>query len=92
VPWAGGEKLSASLRIERCGSISFANSVAVASDSGAMSGNTAPIGSLQSIASVAMSQTKAACPREARMDEIGGGAGVTFASIRDRASILNAQG
>ena len=48
-----------------------------------MSGKTAAALSVQAIASVARSQTKAACPSEARMLEACGTACIKVASIRD---------
>src|SRR6185437_887521 len=51
-----------------------------------MSGKTASRRSLQLIASLAMSHTKAAWPSEARMVEVCGGAAVTFASFWDGGS------
>src|SRR5579871_2990003 len=81
LPCAGDDWRSASDRIERCGSIRLENSVAVASRSGGISGKTAATCSLQTMASVAKSQTKAAWPSEARIAEAGGRTGVTRAPI-----------
>jgi len=64
------------LETRRVGSISLANSVALASVSGGMSVKTAPALSLQAMVSAARSQTKAACPSEARMLETCGTAGI----------------
>ena len=50
---------------------------------GGISENTEAACSLQAIASVAISQTKAAWPSEARMVDACGGASVTVASFRD---------
>ena len=55
---AGGACDSASVRTEREGSISFANSLPLASASGGISANTAAALSLQAMVSPAMSQTK----------------------------------
>src|ERR1700742_653306 len=70
--------------MERFGSITLANSAPLASASAGMSANTAPAWSLQTIVSVARSQTKAAWPRQARMVEVCGSTAVKFASFRDR--------
>ncbi len=71
--------------IERSGSISLENSAPLASDAAGMPGKTALALSLQVIASVGMSHTKAAWPSEARMVEACGKAAVTIASFRDTA-------
>ena len=75
---------SASERTERCGSIRFENSAPLARRSRGISGKTAATCSLQTRLSVAISQTKAAWPSEARMAEAGGRTGFKIASFRDR--------
>ena len=81
----GEEWPSASERTPRAGSINFENSAPLASNSTGISGKTAVSCSLQTIASVAISHTKAAWPSEARMVEAFGSADVTIASFRDTA-------
>jgi hypothetical protein len=73
------------VRTECSGSISFANSAPLASAGAGISANTEGALSLQAIASVAMSQTKAAWPSEARMVETGGITEVKIASFQDTA-------
>ena len=79
---AGGACDSASVRIEREGSISFANSLALASASVGISANTEAALSLQTMVSPATSQTKAAWPSEARMSCACGTACIRVASFR----------
>ncbi len=69
------------------GSISLANSVALASASGGISVKTAPALSLQAMVSAVTSQTKAACPSEARMLEACG-TGASVASIWDTTGVI----